>query len=191
MASLDGRYVTHLSLVLLYNRPKLHYPVSLLKSILQKNVRLGRAWPAVRAAFALMKESVPQFVRRLGVLCLEDTILHPALPLVVWLTAAVSNVHSPFRLTARHVDLLLAIVYELASVRVRDPIATDRVPPPSFADVASVLRPGDEHSLIRSLLARASYGGTTTSEAKLSCCLGSYSPERWHYRNEVRRADDA
>ena len=148
---------------MLARRPKLRYPVSLLKSILQKNVRLGRAWPAVRSAFALMKESVPHFVRRLGVICLEDAILHPALPIVVWLTAAVSNVQSPFRLTARHVDLLLTVVYELAAVKVRDPLPTDHVPivaPPSFADVASALRGAGARTLVRSLLARASYGGT-------------------------------
>ncbi len=63
---------------------------SALKSALQKAVRLGRGACAVRAALHLVKEEggPAQLLRRLSVVCVEDAILHPGLPLVVWLMAA-------------------------------------------------------------------------------------------------------
>ena len=42
---------------------------------------------------------------------IEDAILHPALPLVFWLTVASAGNFAP---TELHVNLLLQIVYELA-----------------------------------------------------------------------------
>lgn len=60
----------------------------MLKSALQKAVRLGRGPCAVRLALQLTKEDPPQLLRRLSVVCVEDGVLHPGLPLVVWLMAA-------------------------------------------------------------------------------------------------------
>ena len=65
---------------------------SLLKSALQKNVRLGRAEPAVRVAAHLIRQGeAGELLRRLPVIALEDACLTPALPLAVWMMAAFSK----------------------------------------------------------------------------------------------------
>eukprot|EP01094_Clydonella_sp_ATCC50884_P020851 TRINITY_DN4425_c0_g1_i3.p1 TRINITY_DN4425_c0_g1~~TRINITY_DN4425_c0_g1_i3.p1 ORF type:complete len:1491 (+),score=173.74 TRINITY_DN4425_c0_g1_i3:926-5398(+) len=139
--------------------PTLRFPPSVLKSILQKNIRRCRPYPAVRAALALMKESFVDFVRRLGILCCEDVVLHPAFPLVVWLTAAASAPSGKFVLTTPVVNTLLRIVFELASVNVRDPVPPD-LPPRSVPCLGSLsLSNADENALIKSLIARAAFGG--------------------------------
>ncbi|KAK9810159.1 hypothetical protein WJX72_005800 [[Myrmecia] bisecta] len=53
-----------------------------LKSALQKNVRLCRAGSAVRCALHLIKEDAAEFLRRCSIICLEDAVLHPDLPLL-------------------------------------------------------------------------------------------------------------
>ncbi|KAK9800311.1 hypothetical protein WJX73_000054 [Symbiochloris irregularis] len=90
---------------------------SLLKSALQKNVRLGRAGSAVRCALQLLKDNAGELLRRLSIICLEDAVLHPQLPLIVWLMAAHAK---GYELGWHHADACLAIVSELASVSKRD-----------------------------------------------------------------------
>ena len=48
-----------------------------------------------RCALCLLKEDAGELLRRLAIICLEDAVLHPGLPLVVWLMAAVSKVPAP------------------------------------------------------------------------------------------------
>ena len=45
-----------------------------------------------RCALHLLKEDASELLRRLSIICLEDAILHPHLPLIVWLMAAQSKV---------------------------------------------------------------------------------------------------
>jgi len=48
-------------------------------------------WPLhrpCRVALALLKEAPEEFLRRITIICLEDALLHPGLPLLVWATAA-------------------------------------------------------------------------------------------------------
>ena len=44
-----------------------------------------------RVALWLLKEDAGALLRRLAIICLEDALLHPGLPLVVWLMAAHSK----------------------------------------------------------------------------------------------------
>ena len=39
-----------------------------------------------------MKDDAGELLRRLSIICLEDAVLHPRLPLVVWLMAAHAKV---------------------------------------------------------------------------------------------------
>ena len=93
--------------------------LSQLKSLLQKNIRLSRPAAAVRSAFQLMSVSVIEFLRRFSIIMLEDAVLHPSLPCIVWLTGALGK-KSGFVLRQHHVETLLAIVHEVASVGVKD-----------------------------------------------------------------------
>ncbi|GIL85302.1 hypothetical protein Vretifemale_13904 [Volvox reticuliferus] len=147
---------------------------SALKSALQKAVRLGRGSCAVRAALHLFKEDggAAQLLRRLSIVCVEDAILHPGLPFVVWLMAAQAK---GFVLGRTHLDALLCLVYQLAMVQVRDGLpdpwndgdsATVGIPvdatsqgPATLQQVDELALPAAETCLLKCLLFRASYGG--------------------------------
>ncbi|EFJ50508.1 hypothetical protein VOLCADRAFT_116903 [Volvox carteri f. nagariensis] len=128
---------------------------SVLKSALQKAVRLGRGSCAVRTALHL------------------DAILHPGLPLVVWLMAAQAK---GFVLGRAHGDALLPLVYQLAMVQVRDGLPDDPWDsgdpaamgssagtalqgPATLQQVDEMALPALESCLVKCLLFRASYGG--------------------------------
>ena len=60
---------------------------SQLKSLLQKNIRMSRPMAAVRSALQLaVRAGLSELLRRLSVIMVEDAILHPHTPLLLWLT---------------------------------------------------------------------------------------------------------
>mmetsp|Transcript_34819 Transcript_34819/g.68536 ORF Transcript_34819/g.68536 Transcript_34819/m.68536 type:complete len:379 (-) Transcript_34819:847-1983(-) len=66
--------------------------VPVLKSMLQKCVRRRRPMPSVRIAMELAQKSWSDLIRRLPLIVLEDSLLHPDFPLLVWLVVADSRV---------------------------------------------------------------------------------------------------
>lgn len=131
---------------------------SLLKSLLQKNVRLCRPESAVRVAKELILLSFNEFIRRISVIMIEDAILHPGLPMIMWLTMAHSKGFIP---TNYHINLCLNIVHELSAVEWREVLGSndEQLPSGSF-HIAELkhLQPV-EATLIKSILARAAFGG--------------------------------
>ncbi|GFR48217.1 hypothetical protein Agub_g10077, partial [Astrephomene gubernaculifera] len=113
-----------------------------------------------------------QLLRRLSVVCVEDAILHPGLPLVVWLMAAEPK---GYNLGASHVSALLRVVYQLAMVQVRDGLpdpwdgggaaegagapAAAASGPATLAEVDELGLPPAEGCLVKCLVMRAGYGG--------------------------------
>ena len=99
----------------------------------------------------------PQFVRRLCIIMLEDALLHPQLPLVVWLMmTSTHGYHPPMFL----LDQLLQITYELATVPVYDPLPHGMDSQPlSQQEVKALLGETPEYLLVKCLLTRAAYGG--------------------------------
>ncbi len=63
-----------------------------LKSCLQKSIRRRAPLPAVRVAMELADKSWGDLIRRLPIIVLEDSVLHPDFPLLVWLMVADSKV---------------------------------------------------------------------------------------------------
>lgn len=91
--------------------------VPVLKSILQKGIRRRKPLPSVRVASELADKSLGDLLRRLPIIVLEDSTLHPNLPFLVWLMVAVSKDYQPsFSLLKR----VLGIVFEIASCRWQD-----------------------------------------------------------------------
>jgi len=88
-----------------------------LKSSLQKNVRLMRPTAAMRVALHMIRSDFSQFIRRLSIIVLEDSILHPDLPFLCWLMMACSTPH--FICSAELVDECLRIVYEVSTCKIR------------------------------------------------------------------------
>lgn len=71
-------------------KSKLSVPV--LKSILQKSIRRRRPLPSVRLAMELADKSFGDLIRRLPIICLEDSTLHQDFPLLCWMMCADSKV---------------------------------------------------------------------------------------------------
>lgn len=68
---------------------------SLVKSMLQKSVRRRRFGSACRLAIELARMSTSELLRRLPIICVEDSLLHPAVPVIVWLMMAESKGYIP------------------------------------------------------------------------------------------------
>lgn len=139
---------------------------SALKSALQKAVRRGMAPAACRLSLQMLKDDPAELLRRLPIICLEDTTAHPTLlPVVVWLMCAQSK---GFQLGALHAAAVQEMTYQLACVGIRDHLPTH--PPTlnpgprlhSFSDVDQVLPSEGLHQesvLVKAILLRAQYGG--------------------------------
>eukprot|EP00742_Colponemidia_sp_Colp-10_P014940 GILJ01017019.1.p1 GENE.GILJ01017019.1~~GILJ01017019.1.p1 ORF type:complete len:432 (+),score=71.11 GILJ01017019.1:180-1298(+) len=134
---------------------------SMLKSALQKNVRMCRPVAAVRTAIQLLRVSVDDLLRRLTIIVLEDSILHPALPLLTWMMMASAR---GFILSTPFVELILRIVHDVAAVRVRDHIPYRTEGSIKDSDLwtlwdESQRFPMEDCALLKSILIRAHFGG--------------------------------
>ena len=107
--------------------------VGVLKSALQKNVRLCRPLPALRCAWALLRLAKPtaierapsasgaeELLRRLPIIAIEDALPPPLLPQLIWLMAAHTSSKTALPLTAAHVNLILACTLQMACGRWRE-----------------------------------------------------------------------
>ena len=148
--------------------------VQVLQSALQKAVRRRRPAAAVRLARTLQRASWNTFIRRLPIVIIEDSTLHPALPLLVWLMMATSK---GFRPTQAHLDACVAIVGEVASCGAWDVgrsaadaaagVAPPPPPPPLTSAACDALSSSAHAALVRAILARARFGGMTGDIAML------------------------
>ncbi|BDA43711.1 hypothetical protein COCOBI_04-7260 [Coccomyxa sp. Obi] len=127
----------------------------LLKSALQKNIRLGRADAAVRVALRLLQQDASELLRRACIISLEDTLLHPSLPLMVWLMAALPKGYTMGRMLAL---ACLNIIHGMACVPVRDHCKGGAAAPGSSSASGVQLEPA-ACNLVRCMLLRAAYGG--------------------------------
>jgi hypothetical protein len=162
-AKLEARQVDRLS----------RLSVSHLKSILQKNVRRGRAEAAVRCAAELGLKSWEDLVRRVSIIALEDSMLHPALPLLTWLMGAAGKGYCP---PVQAVAAVLAVVHEIASCPIHDsmdvPMQECRdTPAPSPSTLLNTLGANIEGALCR----RSEQLGCAPSLYAMACRMLSRS----------------
>lgn len=94
--------------------------ISHLKSCLQKSIRRRAPLPAVRVAMELADKSLTDLIRRLPIIILEDSTLHPDFGLLVWLMIADSKGYVPSKELILRV---LQVVFEIASCPWQDVIA--------------------------------------------------------------------
>jgi hypothetical protein len=131
--------------------------IAVLKSMLQKAIRRRLPEKAVKLADRLMRLSMVDFLRRIPVICIEDSLLHPALPILLWLMIAVTK---GFALSQDMVDLCLRIVREIASCPHRDhPCHANDGSQADSSYASGNDMPATWLSLLSSMLLRASYGG--------------------------------
>lgn len=60
----------------------------LLHTLKYKRTWVAAAFAVRRVALALLKDSPEELLRRLSIICLEDAVLHAALPMLSWAAAA-------------------------------------------------------------------------------------------------------
>ena len=83
--------------------------ISLLKSNIQKAVRLGKINEALISSFNLIKLDFISFIRRLIIISIEDVALLESFPVLVWFMMSYPN----FELTNEIIQYLLLNVYTL------------------------------------------------------------------------------
>eukprot|EP00177_Eucheuma_denticulatum_P001048 GFKZ01001910.1.p1 GENE.GFKZ01001910.1~~GFKZ01001910.1.p1 ORF type:complete len:459 (+),score=37.89 GFKZ01001910.1:169-1545(+) len=139
--------------------PSSRLPPSLLLSALQKSIRRRHPYPAIRIAATIVRKqnSLFELLRRLTIIAIEDAVLHPNYPTLVWLFAASSKGYRPGR---PELALVLQTVYQIAAVSVRDvAIWHESEPDPHFETSAA--------ALVQALCIRACYGGMKGDTAML------------------------
>jgi hypothetical protein len=85
------------------------YPISLLKSNLQKAIRRGRSDVAIATTLALLNTDSNEFFRRLAIIYIEDVCLMDSYSIIIWFMMADKD----YTLVARDVDIILRIVNAL------------------------------------------------------------------------------
>lgn len=143
-----------------FPKPKFFYKVQLLKSALQKSIRRGLQATAVRLAWQLMCQDLNSFLRRLPLIIMEDSCLHPRFPHIIWLMIAYSK-HR--KLSKEDVEMLLSVVEDVANCDYRDLI-------PHHKNVNQFVNPlllkerpkcTDEIlPFVAAIILRVNYGGT-------------------------------
>ncbi len=90
-------------------KEKKYKNTGLLKSQLQKAIRRGDTQVAVCTAYHYLKLDIKDFLRRLPIIMLEDTILHNVFPTLIWLMIAYST--NEFVGNQYVIEYLMGIVY--------------------------------------------------------------------------------
>lgn len=119
----------------------------------------------------MIKLDFVQFIRRFTIIILEDAILHPDIPFLMFLTGA--SAEKDFVLSEEQLNKCLDIVYETAAIQVRDPIPLQGKNPFPLPTIQEIERlPPLESALIKAINSRISYGGMAGDMEMLSRYCG-------------------
>ncbi|GFH60957.1 hypothetical protein CTEN210_17433 [Chaetoceros tenuissimus] len=146
----------------MYVRKHSKFSVPVLKSILQKSVRRRRPKPSVRVAMEIADKALGELIRRLPIICLEDSFLHHEFPFLVWLMIAHSKDFIPPKYL---LDKVMQIVYEISSCPWQDVFSNSGELEQAFT-LSNVKNLSFEESdkdscqlMIRAMVLRKAYGG--------------------------------
>jgi hypothetical protein len=135
-------------------RPELPFNSSLLKSAVQKAVRRGKVDEALACVKSLLDKDPVGCLRRLPVIILEDSMLHPDYAKLAVLTDRVRQKGMP--LTEADKTLVLTIVADITRCEWRD-FEKDN---PDYAEGYKIAKMGDEElALINAINYRVRIGG--------------------------------
>jgi hypothetical protein len=135
------------------------FSVSLLKSALQKSIRRNLPLQSVKIAKKMIKKDAKSFLRRLGVIIIEDVMLHPDFERLIELASDSSD--KDFVLSKENEKFCLELVEQLARCLFRDVEFMEYQHgrkeidlPISFDDLE-----GEELKLVKALRWRSGLGG--------------------------------
>eukprot|EP00980_Cylindrotheca_fusiformis_P004935 scaffold1051_cov119-Cylindrotheca_fusiformis.AAC.10 len=153
------------------------FSVPILKSMLQKNIRRRRPLPAMKIAMAM---PLGELLRRLPIICLEDSTLHPDFAFCVWCMTAHSK---EYAFSSMQVERIYRIVYEVASCPLQDNLWSEELPEAKEMDRLPSLcltcmspcqmekkEEEEDALLLRAILVRHKYGGMACDMKLLQRC---------------------
>jgi hypothetical protein len=145
------------------DKPKTLFSASFLKSLIQKCVRMCRPNSAVRAAKELIALDFMEFIRRIPVIMIEDSLLHPGYPIITWLLCATSKGYKP---SLSDVNYCLQFVFEIAACEWKDfewKIRDFNFAAQDLSEMINQKILKDLHpveiALVKSIIVRSAFGG--------------------------------
>ena len=138
----------------------------LLKSMLQKGFRRKEGSKIGKLALALSKLSLLDLLRRLPIILLEDSMLHPSFPILVWLLMAYSKGYKPCDML---IGVALNILIDCGDCNHKDIIIDDNHG--VDLNVSSAIDDGasaDTSTNVSSSLKQLSYSSSRTILASIS-----------------------
>lgn len=136
--------------------------VHFLKSHLQKCIRRCETSLAIQTARHLIDLDPVQFLRRLSIIIVEDTIITKHYSVLIWLLIAVSS--NRLVLGLNHKEWLLGLVYVVSEGRKKDRyvgypvgLSDEKLAKYVVSEMVGIER--EKYAVIMSLIIRASYGG--------------------------------
>lgn len=91
--------------------------ISLMKSMIQKGVRRRMTEKVMNLTRQLASDNPSELLRRMVIICLEDVLLHPSVPILVWLMVAVSK---DFKFDELHALICVTFMGDLCLAEHRD-----------------------------------------------------------------------
>jgi hypothetical protein len=126
------------------------FHIPLLKSALQKSIRRNKTKTAINLSWQLLIQNQDEFLRRIAVIILEDSVLHPNYSLIIWLMIAVTK---EWIIKKEQQFILLKIVHDIAKIEFKDEFEQKE-----FKNVL-LNQEFDNNDLVASIILRANYGG--------------------------------
>ena len=108
------------------------YYNELLKSCLQKSVRLRKVDTALRMAWQLIRQDFTKFIRRIINIIAEDAIIHPKMLHCVWMMVAETK---GWKVTTSQILLLLNIIRDITDSEYHEVILTETKWMPNNIDI--------------------------------------------------------
>eukprot|EP01084_Bolivina_argentea_P068011 123762_1 len=154
---------------------------SLIKSLLQKCVRVSYEKSALKAAYLLLlKDNLTSLLRRLSIIVIEDVILMKDYILLIWLllSESKSNINEKYYPNICWYNWIFTLIKKCAIYKVKDFINYELYPNENqYINLFTPLKYENENKtdntlgikqlLIRTMLIRASYGGMKCDVAML------------------------
>jgi len=160
-------------------KPKFLYNKAVLKSNIQKAVRLGDVSRAIISSFSLIKIDLLSFLRRIVIIAIEDSALPSTLDFLIWLMVAYPN----YGINNDIVRILLNTVYAITKYNSRLTLNYKPYIYGFSCDIASI-QDSDLVSTpyICSLAIRKAYGGMHFDMVLLDIWIdGLYKKQEFNY----------
>ena len=147
-------------------------PVSYLKSHLQKSIRRSNPYKSLKTASALIRTDPGEFLRRVLIIAIEDSLPLDGYAVLTWFMSATSK---GYTMNQEQIDYCLGYTYDLAkSTNYERFMVEEQQRIPELRGI-----PDEGKNLVYSILFREAYGGLP-NDKKLCRQICNLWVKRWH-----------